>query len=470
MLNIQNQLVKLFENHFGSVPDEIGQLPPSGSNRRYFRLRSGDSSAIAAYNPDRAENEAFMYIVRKLAQAGVNVPLVYASDLDNHVYLQEDLGDTNLFDLIESHREDTQYLTKLYRSVIDQMPAIQVKAANDFDFTRCFPRQAFDSQSIHWDLNYFKYHFLKLANTPFHEQKLEDDFIRLSGFLLEAPSDFFLFRDFQSRNVMLKDGNPYFIDFQGGRRGALQYDLASLLYEAKANLPENLRRELLNYYLQVFSEFDFFDREEFQKYYPSFALIRQLQAFGAYGYRGYFEKKAFFLRSIPFGLKNLQEILVQVRETVDLPHLQEVLSGMITHFEEEIPETHKGKLTLAVNSFSYRKSMPDDYTGNGGGFVFDCRGLPNPGRYPEFKTKTGRDAEVSDYLGQHGEVEQFLQQVFRLTEISIRNYIQREFEHLMISFGCTGGQHRSVFCAERYAEWAKQEFDVEVVLRHREIG
>jgi aminoglycoside/choline kinase family phosphotransferase len=320
-----DSIKQLFRRYYGSEPDEINVLPPSGSNRQYFRLKKGDFSAIAAHNPDRTENKAFLYITGKLKSAGVNVPQVYADNPDKNVYLLEDLGDTDLFSLVnDDHRHTGENYLSWYKKVIDCMPAIQYQASRNFNYSFCYPRSAFDKGSMLWDLNYFKYHFLKLAYIPFHEQRLEDDFQVLADFLMEAPSDFFLYRDFQSRNIMIHNNEVYFIDYQGGRRGALQYDLASLLFEAKTSLNSLEKGELLHYYMDVFRQYTFFNKQIFLKYYPSFALIRLLQAFGAYGYRGYFERKTLFLQSIPKAIANLKWLLNTYDLGVELPHLRDI--------------------------------------------------------------------------------------------------------------------------------------------------
>jgi aminoglycoside/choline kinase family phosphotransferase len=390
--------------------------------------------------------------------------------LDNNIYLQEDLGDIDLFRLVTDDKQHkTVNLIQLYRKVIDEMPSIQYKSVSDFDFSICYPRHAFDRQSMHWDLNYFKYHFLKLAYTPFHEQKLEDDFNRFIDFLLQAPSGFFLYRDFQSRNIMMHRDKVFFIDYQGGRKGALQYDLASLLFEAKTGLSPEIRMDLLNYYTQVFQDFPFFDKNEFLHYFPGFALIRILQAFGAYGYRGYFERKTYFLQSIPPAIITLKWLLSGFDLGVELPHLTETLSRMVEQPAFQMPELSDDKLTITLNSFSYQKGIPEDFTGNGGGFVFDCRALPNPGRYEEYRTKTGKDEDVIIFLKDKSEVTGFIDQVTKIVSASVEEYIQRHFEHLMISFGCTGGQHRSVYCAEQLAVNLKKRFDISIRLKHQEL-
>jgi len=458
-----------YKKFSGKQPDFIQPLPPSGSNRRYFRTGIEGNTIIAAYNPDRAENEAFIYITQQLRDAGANVPEIYFQDLDHHIYLLEDLGDVDLFKLVsEARHKGKEDYSDWYKEVIRTMPAIQYKAAKDFDFSICYPRSAFDKQSMLWDLNYFKYHFLKLAYTPFHEQKLEDDFHTLVDFLMEAPSDFFLFRDFQSRNIMIRNNQVYFIDYQGGRKGALQYDLASLLFEAKTALSPELRSEMLEFYLDEFRTYSFFNRKTFLRYYPGFILIRLLQAFGAYGYRGYFERKPYFLQSIPPAMANLKWLLFNLELGIKLPHLTATLKQMIDQPAFQATYLPNDKLAVSVFSFSYRKGLPEDYTGNGGGYVFDCRLLPNPGILDQFKGLTGKDKAVIDFLENKPEVEQFLRNVKNIVFSSVDDYITRGYEHLMVSFGCTGGQHRSVYCAEYLSDELRNNYDIHVNVIHRE--
>jgi aminoglycoside/choline kinase family phosphotransferase len=466
-----NDIKKLFRQFYGDEAEVIQPLPPSGSSRQYFRLKKGNFSAIAAFNTDRVENEAFIYITGKLKSAGVNVPELYVQNLDKNIYLIQDLGDVDLFSKVRDDRQhdDTSYIN-WYRKVIDCMPAIQYKAAQDFDFSICYPRSAFDKGSMLWDLNYFKYYFLKFAYIPFHEQQLEDDFHTLADFLMEAPGNYFLFRDFQSRNIMISNNEIYFIDYQGGRKGALQYDLASLLFEAKTALTTSERETLTKYFINVYKDYQFFDSKIFQKYFPAYALIRILQAFGAYGYRGYFERKTIFLQSIPKAIVNLRWLLNSYDLGVELTHLKEVLSKLVDMPIFNFPELSTGKLTVTIYSFSYKKGIPDDLTGNGGGYVFDCRALPNPGRYDEYRSFTGLDKKVKDFLEEKMEVKNFLKQVKQIIFPSVEDYTLRGFEHLMISFGCTGGQHRSVYCAEYIYTELKNKYNIRLHLVHREIN
>jgi aminoglycoside/choline kinase family phosphotransferase len=470
MNSYQKEITEIFRKYSGKNPDTLKALPSSGSNRLYFRVSVDKRMAIATINPDRAENEAFLYITHKLSGAGVNVPEIYALDLDKNIYLQQDLGDIDLFQLVTDGKQlSSGNVTSLYKKVIDEMPAIQYKSVTDFDFSRCYPRHAFDRQSMHWDLSYFKYHFLKLAYTPFHEQKLEDDFNRFIDFLMEASSGFFLYRDFQSRNIMIQQDKVFFIDYQGGRKGALQYDLASLLLEAKTGLSPEIRMDLLDYYSLVFQEYPFFDRKLFLRYFPGFALIRILQAFGAYGYRGYFERKPYFLQSIPPAISTLKWLLANFEMGVKLPHLTETLLRMVDQPAFQMPVLSEDKLTVTLNSFSYRKGIPEDFSGNGGGFVFDCRALPNPGRLEEFRSKTGKDKDVIHFLQEKSEVQDYIDQVTKMVSASVEEYLNRRFEHLMVSFGCTGGQHRSVYCAEQLAVNLQKRFKINIRLKHQEL-
>jgi hypothetical protein len=332
-----------------------------------------------------------------------------------------------------------------------------------------YPRSTFDRQSIAWDLNYFKYYFLRLAGIPFNEQALEDDFDRLANFLLKAEGNYFMYRDFQSRNIMLRGGQPFFLDYQGGRKGALQYDIASLLYDAKADLPPALRQELLDLYLVKVGELIPLDREAFLQHYYPYVYIRIMQALGAYGFRGFYERRTHFLQSVPFALKNLRWLLHNVKLPVELPTLMGAFNSMLASDKLRGLASEADKLTIRIMSFSFHRGMPQDETGHGGGFVFDGRSLPNPGREERFKALTGRDAPVIEYLDREQSVHQFLASVMSLVDASVANYQQRGFKNLMVSFGCTGGQHRSVYLAEQLAKRLRGRNGVEVLVRHREL-
>src|SRR6266481_4128674 len=327
-------LERLFEQHFHFPAEKIqplqGQL--GGSGRAIVRLSGGASSAIGIVYPVREENVAFLEFSRHFRRHGLPVPEIYVEDLAHGAYLEEDLGDTTLFDFLSKNRAGGDIpltVVDAYRKALAVLPRFQVEAGRDLNYKVCYPRARFDRQSIAWDLNYFKYYFLRLAGIPFNEQALEHDFARLTKFLLSAEQDYFLYRDFQSRNIMLRSGEPFFVDYQGGRKGALQYDPASLLYDAKADLPPELRQQLLDHYLDRLSSFIQVDRAAFLRHYYAYVYVRILQALGAYGFRGFYERKAHFLQSVPYALKNLRWLLHHVRLPVPLPALMDAFKGML---------------------------------------------------------------------------------------------------------------------------------------------
>ncbi len=467
-------LKKLFEQHFHASPERTVPLQGElgGSGRKIIRLSNKNHRAIGILYGVREENVAFLEFSKHFRRHGLPVPEIYAEDLDHGAYLEEDLGDTTLFEFLSKNRTgDNVALTvvEAYRKVVAVLPRFQVEAGRDLNYAVCYPISSFDRQSIAWDLNYFKYYFLRLAGIPFNEHALEEDFTRLTEFLLSAPRDYFLYRDFQSRNILLRNGDPFFVDYQGGRKGALQYDIASLLYDAKADLPPDLRQQLLDHYLDSLARFIPLDRNAFMQHYCAYVYIRILQALGAYGFRGFYERRAHFLQSVPYALKNLRWLLHHVRLPIPLPALMDAFKGMLASEKLQGLASEADNLVVRIFSFSFHRGLPKDESGNGGGFVFDGRSLPNPGREERFKTLTGKDAPVIDYLTQQESVHQFLAGVLSLVDASIANYQQRGFKNLMISFGCTGGQHRSVFLAEQLAKRLRVRNGLEVALRHLEL-
>ncbi len=467
-------LKKLFERHFHASPERIAPLQGElgGSGRKIIRLSNKNHRAIGILYGVREENAAFLAFSKHFRRHGLPVPEIYAEDLDHGAYLEEDLGDTTLFEFLSKNRTGDNVapaVVEAYRKVVAVLPRFQVEAGRDLDYGVCYPISSFDRQSIAWDLNYFKYYFLRLAGIPFNEHALEEDFTRLTEFLLSAARDYFLYRDFQSRNILLRNGDPFFVDYQGGRKGALQYDIASLLYDAKADLPPDLRQQLLDHYLDSLARFIPLDRDAFLHHYYAYVYIRILQALGAYGFRGFYERRAHFLQSVPYALKNLRWLLHHVRLPVPLPALMDAFKGMLASEKLQGLAAEADNLVVRIFSFSFHRGLPKDESGNGGGFVFDGRSLPNPGREERFKTLTGKDAPVIDYLNQQETVHQFLAGVLSLVDASISNYQQRGFKNLMISFGCTGGQHRSVFLAEQLAKRLRARNGLEVVLRHIEL-
>ena len=467
-------LKALFEQHFDSPVERVQPLQGElgGSERKIIRLASEKFSAIGILHDVREENVAFLEFSRHFRRYGLPVPEIYAEDLTHGAYLEEDLGDTTLFEFLSKHRtgEDiAAEAVEAYRQVVAVLPRFQVEAGRDLNYKVCYPRSSFDRQSIAWDLNYFKYYFLRLAGIPYNEQALEDDFGRLTKLLLSADHHYFLYRDFQSRNVLWREGHPFFVDYQGGRRGALQYDIASLLYDGKADLPPGLRQQLLDHYLATLAGFIQLDREVFMQHYYAYVYVRIAQALGAYGFRGFYERKTHFLESVPYALKSLRWLLHNVRLPIALPTLLGAFQSMLGSEKLQRLPSPRENLTVRVFSFSFHHGLPKDGTGHGGGFVFDARSLPNPGREERYQSLTGKDAPVIEYLNREETVHQYLASVLSLVDASVSNYQQRGFQNLMVSFGCTGGQHRSVYLAEQLAKRLRGRTGVEVIVRHLEL-
>ncbi|WP_294630703.1 RNase adapter RapZ [uncultured Bacteroides sp.] len=464
---ITEELRKLYLSHTGVPADSIAELSSFGSNRRYFRL-TGTQTLIGVCGTSVDENEAFLYMAELFRKNGLPVPEVYIVSEDKTCYLQQDLGDTLLFHSIEKGRttgvfseEEKALLCKTVRL----LPDIQFAGADGFDFSRCYPQPEFNRRSILWDLNYFKYCFLKATGMEFQEDKLEDDFQKMGDVLLRDSSATFMYRDFQSRNVMIKDGQPWLIDFQGGRKGPFYYDIASFLWQAKAQYPDTLRKELLQEYIEALRKYQPIDESYFYSQLRHFVLFRTLQVLGAYGFRGYFEKKTHFIQSVPYAIANLRQLLKE--EYPEYPYLCTVLRELtgLKQFTEDLKKT---PLTVKIMSFSYKKGIPEDPTGNGGGYVFDCRAVNNPGKYARYKSLTGLDESVIAFLEEDGEILRFLDSVYALVDASVKRYMERGFSNLSVCFGCTGGQHRSVYSAQHLAEHLNRKFGVKVELVHRE--
>ena len=464
---ITEELRKLYQSYTGSPAEEITELPSSGSNRRYFRL-SGPVSLIGVSGTSIEENNAFIYMAAHFREKGLPVPQVYCWSVDKSFYLQEDLGDTLLFQAIEKGRKSCFFdetEKSLLHKTITLLPTLQFKGAEGFDFSQCYPLPEFNRRSILWDLNYFKYCFLKATGMEFQEDRLEDDFQKMTDVLMRSSSATFMYRDFQSRNVMIKEGEPWLIDFQGGRKGPVYYDVASFLWQAKANYPESLRKELLKEYLDSLCKYQPVDEKYFYAQLRHFVLFRTMQVLGAYGFRGYFEKKPHFIQSVPFAIENLRQLLQEPYP--EYPYLCHVLKEL-TELKQFTDDLQKRRLIVKVTSFAYKKGIPEDSSGNGGGFVFDCRAVNNPGKYDRYKPFTGLDEPVIRFLEDDGEITTFLEHVYGLVDASVKRYMERGFTNLSICFGCTGGQHRSVYSAQHLAEHLNQKFGVQVNLMHRE--
>lgn len=464
---IIEELKKLYRLYTRQDAESIVELPSSGSNRRYFRL-TGIQTLIGVCGTSIEENNSFLYMAAHFRKCGLPIPEVCCVSEDKSYYLQEDLGDTLLFNAIEKGRATSVFSEEekeLLRKTIRLLPAIQFAGADGFDFSYCYPQPEFNNRSILWDLNYFKYCFLKATGMEFQEDKLEDDFQKMSDVLLRSSSATFMYRDFQSRNVMIKEGEPWFIDFQGGRKGPFYYDVASFLWQAKAKYPESLRQELLAEYLDALRKYKPIDESYFYSQLRHFVLFRTLQVLGAYGFRGYFEKKPHFIQSVPFAIENLRALLKE--DYPEYPYLCKVLRDLaqLKQFSDDLK---KRQLTVKVMSFAYKKGIPNDPSGNGGGFVFDCRAVNNPGKYERYKPFTGLDEPVIHFLEEDGEIMHFLDHACALVDASVKRYMERGFTNLSVCFGCTGGQHRSVYSAQHLAEYLNREFGVRVELTHRE--
>ena len=473
--DIQNVLADLVRS-LDQIPVDIKPIAESGSSRKYFRVVTNQSTIMGAYNTNVEENEAFFYLTEHFDALGLQVPRLLAINEQRNCYLQSDLGDETLYALIQRNLKTGGYSDStiaLLKQALEQLVRFQTEGHQGLDYSKVYPVPCFDKAAVIDDLDYFKYYFVKPhASVVFNETRLKADFHRFADFVSEACNDFFMFRDFQSRNIMIFQDKPYFIDYQGGRKGPLQYDVVSLLYQVKAQMPPALRKELLEHYQNVLGSRIDLSAIHFDKYYPYFVYLRLLQVLGAYGFRGLIQKKSHFIDSIPFALNELKafnesnplsdypELQSVIQQVVELPYL----SNLSSQLSNPNPQ-----LTITVNSFSFKKGYPDDFSGNGGGFVFDCRALPNPGREPEFRTKTGRDWEVIEYLEAKPQTHEFLKHVKAIVGQSVDNYLERHFGHLMVSFGCTGGQHRSVFFAQSIADWLKATYpQVNVKLNHIE--
>ena len=468
---IEEAIIKLMERDLSEKIVDIKLLPASGSSRSYYRIFTDNNTYIATYNSNIEENIAFISFSRHFANTNLAVPKIFSVNEEKDCYIQSDLGDMSLFNYVQNCVKNNTYdqtTIDLYKQAISNLVDFQTKGNQGLDYSVAFPTSSFDRNSVIDDLNYFKYYFLKVNDEiNFNESRLNIDFQQIADFIMEAPSDFFMYRDFQSRNIMIKDNQTYFIDYQGGRKGPLQYDIISLLYQVKAQLPNDLRNELLSHYKKELGKYVNIENVKFDKYYKAFILLRLLQVLGAYGFRGLIQKKQHFIESIPYALNEL----ISLRDNLDFPFETKELSSILNQIDKLLPKyqhVENEKLTVIVNSFSYKNGgIPEDRSGNGGGFVFDCRALPNPGRYEEYKKLTGQDIEVQEYLNKYSEVHHFSELTQSIVSQSIDNYLERGFKNLFVNFGCTGGQHRSVFFAETTAKAIHHKYpQIKVVLNH----
>lgn len=479
------EIEKLYNEVTGKWPAGVDRLPGAGSSRRYYRVSGEGDSLIATFCDDRRDNLAFRKLSAFLRDKNIHVPEIQGhSETDPRLYLQTDHGDVSVMEVISGWQDTKrsfgpdsiqartacEEMLHLLKLSIDELIKVQLSGADSI-LSDVLNGQ-FSRRQILWDLNYFKYSFLKPSGIEFDEDRLEDDFEAMAGALLDIPDELngFMYRDFQSRNIMVEPFGVTLIDFQGGRRGPVVYDIVSLLWQAKAGFTDEIRGLLKDYYAERYSLAKGKDMsKEIDRILPMFVLFRTLQVLGAYGFRGLIEKKAHFIESIPNALLNLEAIVD--RGVADkYPELLKCCRALINQYPR-YAGYKSDKLTVEVFSFSYKKGYPADFSGNGGGFMFDCRGMHNPGRYAEYKSLTGLDHEVMDFLEERGEVQGFLEAAWRMVEPTVACYKRRGFKRLQVGFGCTGGRHRSVYCAQHLAERLAKEFpDIRIVLRHREQG
>lgn len=463
------RLTRLYDSEYGCHPASVTLLTGSASNRRYYRLASDAGTCIGVIGTDIRENNAFVTIARHFRAKGINVPEVYAVSEDMSAYLQQDLGDCVLFDLLAAARkgsEDMSRVEALLDKTMAMLPVIQYDGAEGLDFSVCYPQPSFDMRMVMFDLNYFKYCFLKPSGIEFDEVLLQDDFERFAADLLKEDTDTFLYRDFNARNVMVVGDEPYFVDFQGGRRGPIYYDVASFVWQARARYSSESKERMLSIYMEGLGRYNSVSRDAFTERLDLFILFRLLQVLGAYGFRGLVEQKANFVTSIPAAISELKSMTG--RFSSSYPYLTQTLERLCA-LQRFADVDSDGVLEVRVCSFSFKKGIPHDPTGNGGGYVFDCRSIHNPGRYEPYKKLTGKDEPVIRFLEEDGEILSFLEHVYGVVDPHVETYSGRGFTSLMVSFGCTGGQHRSVYCAEHLAAHLREKYpDIRVSLRHRE--
>jgi len=472
MQTVKEEIIKLFQQYSSDPITAMDKLPQAGSERHYFRIHTAGKTFIATYGANLKENETFIYFSQHFKKKQLATPEIFCINDEKNIYIQEDFGDVSLLNKLEEKGFIAE-VYDLYKSSLRQLVLLQVKGHEGLDYKKCLTNTAFGKQAIMADLLYFKYYFLDALRRPYDKQKLMDDFEALSNYLSHTEYKYFMFRDFQSRNIMIKpDESVHFIDYQGGMKGAPQYDVASLLWQARANLPDDWKQYLLEDYMDVFEKTvgEPIERDTFRSQYNGYVLIRLLQVLGAYGFRGLFERKAHFLTSIPLALQNLKWFVDNQNIGISVPEFKKVLEICIGDevMREFTPvqATAETPLVVTINSFSYKRGVPADISDNGGGYVFDMRGILNPGRIDIYKTQSGLDKPVMDFLEQQTDMLNFLNGIYSIIDISVTDYIKRDFKSLMINFGCTGGQHRSVYAAEALARHLRNKFKVKIVLTH----
>ncbi len=458
-------LIQLYKQHFGTTSESITPLDSAGSGRKYYRI-NGNHSVIGTIGTSKRENEAFFYLAKLFEELDLPTPRVLSASSDSMTYIQDDLGSQSLFNLIATKGCLDNEVTTLLHKIMSILPHFHYRASQKANFSLCYPRSSMDKRAAMWDLNYFKYCFLKASGVEFDEDLLENDLQEFAIKVIANPDNTLMLRDFQSRNILIHNGEPFIIDFQGARRGSGLYDLASFLWQARVDYPQSLRNELALYYHESAQNLIGRPIPDFESTLLTQALFRTMQVLGAYGFRGYIEHKSMFLSSINKAIANLAQIIDNHSQIVP-PYLLSILQQLV-RLPQFNSDNNDNTLTVQVMSFSYKKGIPDDLSGNGGGFVFDCRALHNPGRYEQYKKSTGMDSNVIDFLDTQSDMPIFMDNCYQLVDPTVERYINRGFTHLMVCFGCTGGQHRSVYGAEHMAHHLSKKYGIRIRLIHRE--
>lgn len=466
-------LLDLFQQWSGKAAEQVELLPAAGSDRRYYRLQNAQHRAIGTLNVDLKENQSFLRLSERFLAAGLPVPEIYSQSPCGKAYLQQDLGDQSLLQVLKTAKKEGNIgkVKVFYEKSVEALTQLQLQVGPQLTEDFFYKKKRFDVQQMRWDMHYFKYYFLKLLKIELDEEKLERDFEALAHYLEAERNSYFLYRDFQARNILIHEEQPYFIDYQGGMWGPPQYDLAALLFQAKAELPTDWREELLDHYIEAAQAYAPLQPQAFKERFYAFVLLRSLQVLGAYGFHGLYGQKAHFLSSIPYALRNVDWLLRSVDWAVELPYLFKLLSQLpeverLQQLNKPLPEASESPLKVEVYSFSYKKELPPRHPKHGGGFLFDCRSLLNPGRQEAYKTQTGRDAGVQQFLKEKSKVDEFLAPIYQTVSRAVEVYLKREFDYLLVGFGCTGGQHRSVYCADQMAAYLRERYGLEVQIRH----
>ena len=328
-------LVSSFRKVTGCAPTCITRLRSHASERRIYRLISRDLSIIGIINPSKSENDTFVSFAHHLTRKALPIPHIYLYIPEEHLYLEEDLGDETLFDVLAAERIRTgesfpAYAEELYKQSLEYLTRFQVECSKDFDFSLCHPERQLVPGSFTRDCSSFATNLVAKLLPSFDITRLAADFATLIAYLEVPQSSFLVHRDFQSRNIMIRENNPYFIDFQGGCKGPLQYDVVSLLYQSSTQLSPETRRNLLQHYSSVIKKLITLEASLFDSYYSGFIISRMLEVLGVYGRQGLGTGKEYFTKSIPIALTTLAQELVSPQLALKLPALRSCVERLLS--------------------------------------------------------------------------------------------------------------------------------------------